>query len=194
MFHLCVLLTAGLCICLSGQNSPDQVVTALPDTSAVLPCPDPSGKRVYLDVVTHPSGRETQPEDTVTAGHREVDRGSDQGGTGAAGDTDLWKVPVGIVIGAVLVLVAITALRFCSKHRAKAKSSRVRPATEVVYEEIKDSNGEPAREPDGQSVYYCTVTETANMRMANRPSTSNKQEIIYSLVQTQAQTGNTSQS
>ncbi|KAK2817591.1 hypothetical protein Q5P01_025782 [Channa striata] len=127
MFHVYVVLAGSLFLCVTGQNSADQVVTALPDTSAVLPCPDSSGKRVYLDVVTHPSGRETQPEDTVTAGHREVDRGSDQRGTGAAGDTvdrqsshmccSFYPVKVAAVVCAALMLLSVSTLRFCSKTK-----------------------------------------------------------------------------
>nr|XP_019967278.1 PREDICTED: uncharacterized protein LOC109646025 [Paralichthys olivaceus] len=134
----------------------------------------------YLEVTT---------DLTVTPGH---DRPgfvleTDHSGTDSEDrQSDLWKILVGVVIGAALVLLVFT-LRLCLGRRADR--NRDTPEAEVIYEDI--------RPPDGDTPYnWSSVTEASNWTVS---STVNElkvkgrctdTECVYSFVQNPPQTGN----
>lgn len=170
-------------------------------------------KAVYLDVTTDPNVvvPKAQPEARapVTLRNEGPDRSREAAAGGADTEnqrpSDLWKIPVGVVIGATLVLLVFFALRFCSEKRAERETNVVKAVTEVIYEEIEDGNVQPRREPDVESPYYwSSIIETPNT--STSPNTNalytsvNKlkakgrgnEECVYSVAQIPLQTRNVS--
>jgi len=106
---------------------------------------------------------------------------------------DWWKIPVGVAVGASLMLLSVLTLKLCSKT---ANSNRAVP--ETVYEEIQDTSEQFGVE----SPYYSTITETPTTSTAaylhpystvSRPQAEafSDQAGVYSLIQKPLQTENT---
>ncbi|XP_038590418.1 uncharacterized protein LOC119914939 [Micropterus salmoides] len=55
--------------------------------------------------------------------------------------SDLWKVPVGVVVGAAFVLLFAFTLRFCSQKKAGTNANLGETVTEGIYEEMRSSQG-----------------------------------------------------
>ncbi|XP_047193801.1 uncharacterized protein LOC124851149 isoform X2 [Hippoglossus stenolepis] len=140
---------------------------------------------VYLNVTTDPKDQAVTPGNDGLGFVLEPDHsGTDSENT----QSDLWKIPVGAVIGAALVLLVLT-VRLCSGRTADR--NRDQPEAEGIYEEI--------RPPDVETVYnWSSVTEaTASNR--NVYSAVNKLKVkghctdtdcVYSFVQNPPQAGN----
>ncbi|XP_071359541.1 uncharacterized protein [Trachinotus anak] len=168
-------------------------------------------ERIYLHVTTDPNM--AAPEVSIT--HRINGGGSglgpDRGGAAAAADadaenqqqpSDLWKIPVGVVIGVTLVLLVLLSRSLCSERRADRRTAD-RAVTEVIYEEIEDASLRPGREAGVERPYYwSSITETPNTPTSADTalySTVNKlraegrcrEEGVYSLAQN-PQTGSAS--
>ncbi|XP_078147945.1 uncharacterized protein LOC144543563 [Centroberyx gerrardi] len=124
-------------------------------------------KAEYLTVTTDPKlvGRSTPRNDGSRSAQgpnlKGPDPVEDEDEPEGQQYSDVWKVPVGVVIGAALVLLGILTLRFCSKKRAVENTDVDKTVAEVIYEEIEDSEVRLRREPGVESPYYWTdVTET----------------------------------
>ncbi|XP_029284588.1 uncharacterized protein LOC115006461 [Cottoperca gobio] len=121
--------------------------------------------RVYLEVTSDPSP--VIPK----AGNVPVTPRTD--GPGQKGITteaenhqpDSWKVPVGVVVVAAMLLFVTLILRFCSKNREERNPKMDKTAPEVIYAEIEDVEEQPGRESYFESPYYWT-------RISETPSTS----------------------
>ncbi|XP_037621740.1 uncharacterized protein LOC119485950 [Sebastes umbrosus] len=138
-------------------------------------------------------------------------RNDEPGQKGIATDTenqqpsDFWKVLVGVVVGAALVLLVILTLRFCSKNRLERNTNLDETVNEVIYEEIGAGVEQPGGESYFESPYYCTsiseMPSTSTPTSNNLYSTVNKltaegrssEECVYSLTQNPLQTGNGSE-
>lgn len=139
-------------------------------------------------------------------------RNDGPGQKGIATDTenqqpsDFLKVPIGVVVGAALVLLVIFTLRFCSKNRLERNTNLDKTVTEVIYEEIGAVGEQPGGESYFESPYYCTSisempTHSSTPPSNNLYSTVNKrtaegrssEECVYSLTQNPLQTGNGSE-
>ncbi|XP_032364990.1 uncharacterized protein LOC116679452 [Etheostoma spectabile] len=108
--------------------------------------------RVYLDVVTSPNGG------TPSAGNVPVtQRNSGPGSTENQQPSGVWKMAVGVVVGAVSVLLAIFTLRFFLKKRSERSTrndnSDKTGTNEPIYEEIEANEGEDSY---FESPYYRT--------------------------------------
>ncbi|XP_069578184.1 uncharacterized protein [Brachyistius frenatus] len=113
---------------------------------------------VYLEVTTDTNiVPKARPEDEAGGEHvLDSDQKKQQ-------YSDLWKVPVGVVIGASLVLFSILILRFCSAKRAGRNTSEDQNVNEVIYEDIKDLGEQLRRESGVESPYsWSTITEPPN--------------------------------
>ncbi|XP_035856394.1 uncharacterized protein LOC118494870 [Sander lucioperca] len=120
--------------------------------------------------------------------------------------SDFWKLAVGVVVGAVLVLLVILTLRFCFKNRTErsTRNNKLDKSVtgEAIYEEI-EANEEQPRGMDShfESPYYWTsISEPAststppsnNLNSAvNKPTAKGRSggECVYSLAQNPLQTG-----
>ncbi|KAM7394786.1 hypothetical protein PAMP_021569 [Pampus punctatissimus] len=168
---------------------------------------DCNGKKIYLDVTTDPNM--VVPNAELEGGNIPVtqinDRlggflGPGQKGKAAASDaeqqsSDIWKVPVGAVIGAALMLLAILTLRFCSKKRTGRNINVEKTVNEVIYEEIENDNMQQRRESDVECPYYWTsiteIPDTSTPPTDNLYATVNKlktkghgdEQCVYSLAQ-----------
>ncbi|XP_040002245.1 uncharacterized protein LOC120800300 isoform X3 [Xiphias gladius] len=208
LLYLC-LLFAG-CLRLSFTDS---IKTVQNNTLATLQCPLATGNVSWSRYVNDPNVvvPKAQPEARapVTLRNEGPDRSREAAAGGADTEnqrpSDLWKIPVGVVIGATLVLLVFFALRFCSEKRAERETNVVKAVTEVIYEEIEDGNVQPRREPDVESPYYwSSIIETPNT--STSPNTNalytsvNKlkakgrgnEECVYSVAQIPLQTRNVS--
>ncbi|XP_042247658.1 uncharacterized protein LOC121883443 [Thunnus maccoyii] len=165
-------------------------------------------KEIYLHVITDPNMvvPNAQPEGVnvpVTPINDIQGFGLAPDQKGKAADTessDIWKVPVGAVIGAALMLLAILTLRFCTKKRAERSTNLDKTVTEVIYEEIENDNMQPRRESDVEYPHYWTsiietpstsTTPTDNLYTAVNKLKTNGcgDECVYSLAQYPVQKG-----
>ncbi|XP_054483580.1 uncharacterized protein LOC129117002 isoform X1 [Anoplopoma fimbria] len=119
--------------------------------------------------------------------------------------SDVWKIPVGVVVGVALVLLLIFTLKFCFKNRMEKTTNLDETVPEVIYEEIKCGEEQPARESYFESPYYSTSIR--EMESTSTPpnntlySTVNKlttkgrssEECVYHLAQNPLKTGNVSE-
>ncbi|XP_051237849.1 uncharacterized protein LOC127352974 isoform X3 [Dicentrarchus labrax] len=162
-----------------------------------------NGSRVYLTVKPDPN--------MVDAGNVPVTStisgpgsglGPGQKGVTAAGDSDpenqqpsdSWKVAVGAVVGAALVLLGVLTFKFCSKKRRETNVAVDRTTdAEVIYEEIVDGEEQPRRESDVESPYYLAGSSetplTNNLYSAVNKSKRSSEECVYYLAQNPPQTG-----
>ncbi|XP_049428522.1 uncharacterized protein LOC125886381 [Epinephelus fuscoguttatus] len=168
-----------------------------------------NGIQVYLEVTTDPNMV------VPSAGEAPVTQRNDGLGFGLGPDqkiltadtenqqpSDFWKVSVGVVLGAVLVLLVIFTLKLCSKKRTERNADVDKTVTDVIYEEIEAGPEHPGRESYFESPYYWTsVSETPSTSTPSSNhlySTVNKltakgrisEECVYSLAQHPAQAGN----
>ncbi len=116
--------------------------------------------------------------------------------------SDFWKIPVGIVAGAVLVLLATAISRFCLKKRKETNKNMANCVSEVIYKEIEAAEEQPRRQSDVESPYSWTsisdIQSTGKPPKNNLYSTVNKlntktrsnDECVYYLAQNPPQTGN----
>ncbi|KAM4585423.1 uncharacterized protein PAE49_004677 [Odontesthes bonariensis] len=104
---------------------------------------------------------------------------------------DWWRIPVGVVVGASLMLLSIFTLKLCSKRAKSIDSNKTIP--ETVYEEIEDTSLQFGVE----SPYYSTITGTPTISTAadlhlystvSRPKA--EASGVYSLIQKPLQTEN----
>ncbi|CAK6983361.1 Hypothetical predicted protein, partial [Scomber scombrus] len=163
-----------------------------------------NGKQIYLQVTTDPNMLvpSARPEDGNVAVTPVNDRpdfglGPGQDGEAAAEDqqsSDFWKVAVGAVIGAALVILTALMLRFYLKKRTERNTNNNKPVTEVIYEEIETMP--PRMDSDVECPYYwASISETPSTSTPppadNLYSTVNKlrtkecsnQEYVYALAQ-----------
>ncbi|KAG8014506.1 Growth arrest-specific protein 8 [Nibea albiflora] len=133
--------------------------------------------------------------------------GLGQGEKGIAADaenqhsSDFWKIPVGAVVGAALMLLSILTMRLISKKRRQTNASVDKSGTEAIYEEIQAGTQQPRRESDVESPYYCTsfseIPSTSTSPNDNLYSTVNKiktkgcskEECVYYLAEDPTQSG-----
>eukprot|EP00064_Thunnus_orientalis_P023653 superscaffoldBa00009163_g23905 len=117
-------------------------------------------KEIYLHVITDPNMvvPNAQPE----GGNVPVTPINDIQGFGLAPDqrgkaadtesSDIWKVPVGAVIGAALMLLAMLTLRFCTKKRAERSTNLDKTVTEPPKTKSKKAvKGKSSAVVDGLS-------------------------------------------
>ncbi|XP_065816580.1 uncharacterized protein [Labrus bergylta] len=138
---------------------------SLADNSLVIKKVDPSDYRMYFCNKHRVYLQETaDPNMLPDAGNEPGQTGVPAGDEAASGDesSDLWKVPVGVLVGAALVLFAVFTLRFCSRRKTETHSN-VDKTMEVIYEEIEGVWEQSVRESDVESPYYSScIRETPN--------------------------------
>lgn len=98
--------------------------------------------KIYLEVITDPSV--VTPVAATTGGP----------GVGAGGQenqqaSDLWKVPVGVAVGAALTLLSVFTWRLCSKTGGGTNASEAQAPAEAIYEEVESV----ARQSNNESPY-----------------------------------------
>ncbi|XP_041790066.1 uncharacterized protein LOC121604573 [Chelmon rostratus] len=194
------------------EKIPDKHYGSLADNSLLIHNVKPSdsamylcnGAQIYLEVTTDPNMVDHN------AGNVPVTERKDESafglGPAAAGDADTesqqssdsWKVPVGVVMGAALALLAVLSLRFCSKKRRETNTSLDKTVAESIYEEIEAGVEQPRRESDVESPYYCTSITPCSSTPPNNNlySAVNKlktkgpssEECVYYLAQNPPQT------
>ena len=157
---------------------------------------DCNGKKIYLNVTTDPNRLvpSARPEDGNVAVTPVNDRPGFSLGTGQRGEAaDFWKVAVGAVVGAALVILTALMVRFYLIKRNERNTNKNNTATEMIYEEIDTMP--PRTDSDVECPYYWTsISETPSTSTPpadNRHSTVNKlrttecsdQECVYSLAQ-----------
>ncbi|KAG7453700.1 hypothetical protein JOB18_039318 [Solea senegalensis] len=111
--------------------------------------------------------------------------------------SDVWKVVVGVAIGAILMLLVVLILRLWPDWRAGTNPSRGGAPAEVIYEEVEYGGVQPGTEPEVQSQYYSSiVTETPALGdlysvVVNKTRTTGRHgdECVYSLTHNPSQTG-----
>ncbi|XP_074552537.1 uncharacterized protein LOC141809423 [Halichoeres trimaculatus] len=147
-------------------------------------------RKVYLFVTTDPNMLAPK------AGNRDPDSGGSDSGTQES--SDLWKVPVGVVIGAVSVLLVLLTLRSCSKRGTDTSRNQDKATAEVVYEEISAVGDQLGRGSDVESPYWTSITVTPNTptltnsnlySTVSRSKDPSRGECVYYLAQSPAQTG-----
>lgn len=139
---------------------------------------------VYLNV-TQKGNIPVTPVD----GGRRFDFEEGEEGTDAEDkpSSDIWKVPVGVVIGAALVLLAFT-LRFCS-NRSKRNRHQETTVKERIYEEIQHGNMQLRRNPEvgGPTETQSSPTPAENVLYDTvnmlKPNVNRSDECVYSLIQ-----------
>lgn len=109
-------------------------------------------KTAYLNVTTDPS----VVDRTVTGRKDDPDRKVTAAGADTAPPSDLWKVPVGVLAGAALVLLSMLTLRLWKAEKAARDTRAV--LSEVVYEEIGHADVEPYPAPESkvETPYCCS--------------------------------------
>lgn len=109
-------------------------------------------KTAYLNVTTDPS----VVDRTVTGRKDDPDRKVTAAGADTAPPSDLWKVPVGVLAGAALVLLSMLTLRLWKAEKAARDTRAV--LSEVVYEEIGHADVEPGPAPESkvETPYCCS--------------------------------------
>ncbi|MEQ2285609.1 hypothetical protein AMECASPLE_033731 [Ameca splendens] len=80
--------------------------------------------------------------------------------------SDSWKIPVGVVLGAALLLLMFLALRVWSSKRAEIRNSKEN-VSEVVYEEIQDTD--QLQDSELECRYYSTIMDGANSSTPSEP-------------------------
>ncbi|MEQ2193048.1 hypothetical protein XENOCAPTIV_022472, partial [Xenoophorus captivus] len=80
--------------------------------------------------------------------------------------SDSWKIPVGVVLGAALLLLMFLALRVWSSRRAEIRNSKEN-VSEVVYEELQDTH--QLQDSELESRYYSTIMDGANSSTPSEP-------------------------
>ncbi|XP_038590407.1 uncharacterized protein LOC119914931 [Micropterus salmoides] len=197
--------------CYGSQADNSLLITNVQSTdSAMYMC---NKSQIYLKVTTDPNmvgpnagnAPVTPRNDGLGFGSVPGLRGeaaAEEADTEKQRSSDLWKVPVGVLVGAASVLLVFFTLRFCSKKKAGTNSNMVETVTEVIYEEIKDGEEQPRTESDVESPYYwASITETPSSLSPpnyNQYSTINKlktggrsyEECVYYFAQNPPQTGN----
>ncbi|XP_060918899.1 uncharacterized protein LOC132993215 [Labrus mixtus] len=163
------------------QNGEEKITNknkygSLADNSLVIKKVEASDYRMYFCNKHQVYLQETADPNTLPdAGNEPKNQGLDfhlepgqkgvpAGDEAASGDesSDLWKVPVGVLIGAALVLFAVFTLRFCSRRKTETHSN-VDKTMEVIYEEIEGVGEQSVRESDVESPYYSScIRETPN--------------------------------
>lgn len=155
-------------------------------------------KQVYLKVTTDPNmvdaGNVRQRNDGLGFG-----LGPDEKGIAADAEnqhsSDFWKIPVGAVVGAALMLLSVLTMRLISKKRRETNANVDKSGTEVIYEEIEAGTQQPRRESDVESPYYWTsiseIPSTSTSPNDNLYSTVNKlkTECVYYLAEDPTQSG-----
>lgn len=163
-------------------------------------------QKVYLNMTTDPNmvDAENVP---VTPRNNGLGFGLGQGEKGIVADaenqhpSDFWKIPVGAVVGAALMLLSVLTMRLISKKRRERNANVDKSGTEVIYEEIQAGMQQPRRESDVESPYYCTsfseIPSTSTSPNDNLYSTVNKlktkgrsnEECVYYLAEDPTQSG-----
>ncbi|KAM7419926.1 hypothetical protein PAMA_016835 [Pampus argenteus] len=158
---------------------------------------DCNGKQIYLDVTTDPNVG--APDAELAGGNVPVTQINDGPGQKRKAVTqdadaddqqaaDIWKVPVGAVIGAALMLLVILTLRFCSRQRTKRNVDKT--VSEVIYEVIEHGSMQRRRESDVECPYYwtsitCTPPTDNLYTTVNKlqPKGHSDEQCVYSLAQ-----------
>ncbi|KAI9518838.1 hypothetical protein NQZ68_033959 [Dissostichus eleginoides] len=126
--------------------------------------------KIYLEIMKDPN--KLDPE----AGFKPVKQRNKGQGTTAKPEnqqpSDFWKVPVGVVVGAALVLLGIIILRHFSKNREERNPNEDEAVPEQIYEEIKDNEHQPGREPYGSPYYWTSINETPTTQYNNNKDNS----------------------
>ncbi|XP_033985579.1 uncharacterized protein LOC117481790 [Trematomus bernacchii] len=187
-----------------GSDNSLVIENVTPDLERMYLC---NNYRIYLEVMKDLNM--VDPE----AGYKPVTQrnkgqGVDSGQEGTAAEPenhqpfDFWKVPVGVVVGAALVLLGIITLRHFSNNREERNPNEDEAVPERIYEEIKDSEHQPGRESYGSPYYWTSINETATTQpnnnkynSVNRPAAEggSREECVYHLTQLPLQTGNVSE-
>ncbi|XP_035770590.1 uncharacterized protein LOC118455495 [Neolamprologus brichardi] len=128
----------------------------------------------YLNVTTDPS----VVDQTVTG--RKDDPAVTAAGADTAPPSDLWKVPVGVLAGAALVLSSMLTLRLWKAEKAARDTRAV--LSEVVYEEIGHADVEPGPAPECEvETPYCCSDVSNQCRP--RPEGHASDTCVYYLTQ-----------
>ncbi|KAL3995750.1 olfactory receptor [Sarotherodon galilaeus] len=158
-------------------------------------------KTAYLNVTTDPS----MVDQTVT-GRKDPDQKVPAAGADTAPPSDLWKVPVGVLAGAALVLLSMLTLRLWRAEKAARDTRAV--LSEVVYEEIGHADMEPGPTPESkvENPYCCSeVSDQSNTSTAPaaplysnlcrpQPEGHDSDTCVYYLTQNPLQIGSSCQS
>lgn len=146
-------------------------------------------RKVYLEVTTDPVTSGPDEVDSEGSGLKEEDPDKEDSDSKKQESSDLWKVLVGVVIGAFSVLLALLTLRFCSKRREE--TSKNQTTTEVIYEEIKAVEDQLGRGADVESPLTPNTPTVTNNNMystVNMCKDPSRGECVYYLVQSPAPT------
>nr|XP_033944363.1 uncharacterized protein LOC117450615 isoform X1 [Pseudochaenichthys georgianus] len=191
----------------SGSDNSLVIENVTPDLGKMYFC---NKVRIYLEVMKDPNMDDHDPEagyKIVTQRNKGLGVDSGQEGTTAEPEnqprSDFWKVPVGVVVGAALVLLGIITPRHFSKNREERNPNEDEAEPERIYEEIKDSEHQPGREPYGSPYYWTSINETPTTQYnnnkyiysVNTPAAEggSREECVYHLAQFPLHTGNLSE-
>nr|XP_033944371.1 uncharacterized protein LOC117450615 isoform X2 [Pseudochaenichthys georgianus] len=191
----------------SGSDNSLVIENVTPDLGKMYFC---NIVRIYLEVMKDPNMDDHDPEagyKIVTQRNKGLGVDSGQEGTTAEPEnqprSDFWKVPVGVVVGAALVLLGIITPRHFSKNREERNPNEDEAEPERIYEEIKDSEHQPGREPYGSPYYWTSINETPTTQYnnnkyiysVNTPAAEggSREECVYHLAQFPLHTGNLSE-
>ncbi|KAJ4945144.1 hypothetical protein JOQ06_013680 [Pogonophryne albipinna] len=157
---LCLyFLLLAACFSTSYTAVPEKI-TVQTGMKATLPCPHKKGDvtwswhmdvRIYLEVMKDPNMVDPEAGYKIVT-QRNKGLGVDSGQEGITAEpenqprSDFWKVPVGVVVGAALVLLGIITLRHFSKNREERNPNEDEAEPERIYEEIKDTPNEQRNE------------------------------------------------
>ncbi|CAJ1052801.1 uncharacterized protein LOC123969339 [Xyrichtys novacula] len=127
------------------------------------------------------------------------DPAEDEPGSGIQGSSGDWKIFVGVVTGAALVLFVLLTLRFCSKRRAMTNTTMEKTTQEAIYEEIDDVEHQPRRESVVESPSdWSSIADTPNTSTptnnnlystVNKTKGQSREECVYYLAQNPASVG-----